>query len=115
MIAEPRRAVRGAGVDDADVAGADEPSAALQERRATAGGEVIAVSVAIRAGYFLRAADADFISAIRSLAALSPVDEEIIKMVVPRQAGRLDGLAPRELVNGGMATHAQAGLRVQLC
>src|SRR5690242_19305100 len=85
-------------VQDSNVTGTNEPPLALQKGRAAAGGEIVAVAVAIRAGDFFGASHADFVGAVGATTALAPVDEQIIKPAVTRQARRLDGRIPGQLV-----------------
>lgn len=86
MVTEPGRAVEVVGVHNSDVAGANEASAALQENRTATVREVLPGAVEVGAGDFFRASDADLIGAVGAFAALPPVHEQIIKMIVPRQA-----------------------------
>src|ERR1035437_6258817 len=113
MITELRLTVGVSVIHDADVAGADETSARFQKRRAAAVREFFSIAVEIRAGDFPRATHTHFVSAVRALAALPPVDKEIIKIVVPRQARRLDGMIPRELIQRRVRAEALAGLRIE--
>ena len=110
MIAEPGGV---AVAQDANMAGADETSVAFQKWRAAAVGQSVAVAVAIRAGDFLGAPDANFVGAVRALATFAPIDKEVIVIGVAGQARGFDGMVPREVVERGVGGVAEAGLGIE--
>ena len=68
-------------------------------------------------GDFFTAPDTDFIRAVRAFAALPPVDEQEIKIPVPRQTRGFDGVVgmiPRQPLRRGVGVGAQAGCRIEL-
>ena len=72
------------------------------------------MAVEIRAGNFFTAANAHFVGAVGAAATSSPINEEVIKIAVARQARRFDGVVPSELVKWRIRAGAQAGLGVEL-
>ena len=100
-------------VQDADVPGADELSSALEKKRAASGGERLAFAVEIRACNLVGAADTNFVGAVCAATTFTPVDEQVIKLSMMREARRLNGRIPREVIQRRVGSDAQSGLRIK--